>query len=333
MSENNSHIWRVVFSTVAMTVSLALFYSAGPALRTRTFHFDYKVDVENIPAGAKHIDVWVPIPHGDAHQQITNLRVHSAYPSAIGQATEGNTMLHIGRDNPNEPFTVTISLDAHRQEHVQSRLSGGPRLERDEDPVALAQYLRPDRMVPLHPRIRALARVVVEKANPHTDVEMARAIYNHVVSTVKYDKSGKGAGRGDLYYVCEERRGDCADFGAIVIGYSRAVGIPARFAIGFALPAQRGERKIPEYHCWAEFYAKGIGWVPVDAAAAAQYPSTREYFFGAQDENRIELTNGRDLVLTPKQRGGELNYFVYPYAEVDGKEFDGVRYEVRFRDL
>jgi hypothetical protein len=40
-----------------------------------------------------------------------------------------------------------------------------------------------------------------------------------------------------------------------------------------------------------------------------------------------------DLVLTPKQRGGELNYFIYPYAEVDGKEFDGVQYEVRYRDL
>jgi hypothetical protein len=117
------------------------------------------------------------------------------------------------------------------------------------------------------------------------------------------------------------------------IGYSRAVGIPARFAIGFPLPSERGEGKILEYHCWAEFYAKGIGWVPVDAAEAAQNPSKREYFFGALDENRIELTKDRDLVLTPKQSGDELNYFVYPYAEVDGKDFDGVRNEVRFHDL
>ena len=182
-------------------------------------------------------------------------------------------------------------------------------------------------------RIRAMASEVVEKANARTDVEIARAIYDHVVSTVKYDKSGKGAGRGDIYYVSKERRGNCADFNAIFIGYSRAVGIPTRFAIGFPLAAQRGEAKIPDYHCWAEFYAKGIGWVPVDAAEAAQHPSNREYYFGALDENRIELTKGRDVVLTPKQWGGNLNYFIYPYAEVDGKEFDGVRYEVRYRDL
>jgi Transglutaminase-like superfamily len=331
MSANNSPIRRVVFLTIAM--SLALSYSAGPAPRTRIFHFDYQVAVENIPAGARHIDVWVPIPHGDAHQQITNLRVYAAYPSAMEQAADGNTMLHIGRDNPKEPFTVSISLDAHRQEHVQSRLSGGPRLERDADSLELAQYLHPDRLVPLHDHIRAMAREVVEKANARTDVEMARAIYDHVVSTVKYDKSGKGAGRGDIYYVSKERRGNCVDFDAIFVGYSRAVGIPARYAVGFALPVQRGEGKIPEYHCWAEFYAKGIGWVPVDATEAAQHPSNREYFFGAEDENRIELTNGRDLVLAPKQRGGALNYFIYPYAEVDGKEFDGVQYEVRYRDL
>jgi hypothetical protein len=143
MPIKNSPIRRVVFSTVTVAVSLTLSHSAGSGPRTRIFHFDYKVAVENIPAGARHIDVWVPVPHGDAHQQITNLRVYAAYPSAMEQGTEGNTMLHIGRDNPNEPFTVIISLDAHRQEHVQSRLSGGPRLERDADSLELAQYLTP----------------------------------------------------------------------------------------------------------------------------------------------------------------------------------------------
>ena len=104
--------------------------------------------------------------------------------------------------------------------------------------------------------------------------------------TVKYDKTGKGWGRGDIYYACEARRGNCTDFHAIFIGYARAMGIPARFAIGFPLPADRGAGQIAGYHCWAEFYAKGIGWVPVDASEAAKNPAKREYFFGAHDENR-----------------------------------------------
>ena len=32
-------------------------------------------------------------------------------------------------------------------------------------------------------------------------------------------------------------------------------------------------------------------------------------------------TIGRDLLLSPKQKGESLNYFIYPYAEVDGKPF------------
>ena len=148
---------------------------------------------------------------------------------------------------------------------------------------------------------------------------MARAIYNHVVATVKYDKTGKGWGRGDIYYACDARRGNCTDFHAIFIGYARAMGIPARFAIGFPLPAERGAGKIAGYHCWAEFYAKGIGWVPVDASEAAKNPAKREYFFGAHDENRVELSKGRDVVLTPKQQGEPLNYFVYPYAKLTAK--------------
>src|SRR5947209_5573568 len=105
-------------------------------------------------------------------------------------------------------FAITMSLDATRTEHIQSRLFGGQVLARDEDLKELAQYLQPDRLVPLDDQIRAWARDVVEKANAHTDLEMARAIYNHVVSTVKYDKTGKGWGRGDIYYACQERRGN-----------------------------------------------------------------------------------------------------------------------------
>jgi transglutaminase-like putative cysteine protease len=242
-------------------------------------------------------------------------------------------MLHVGIDEPKEStFAIAMSLDATRTEHIQSRLFGGPALAHDDDPKELAQYLKPDRLVPLDGQIRAWARGVVQKANAHTDLEMAHAIYNHVVSTVKYDKTGKGWGRGDIYYACQERRGNCTDFHAIFIGYSRAVGIPARFAIGFPLPSDRGQGKLAGYHCWAEFYAKGIGWVPVDASEAAKNPSKREYFFGAHDENRIEFSKGRDVMLTPRQKGDSLNYFIYPYTEIDGRPLPETAYEVAYRD-
>ncbi len=322
----------IVLVTILAGIGAAV-YAVQPQPRTRSFHFEYKVIVKEIPAGAKHVDLWVPVPHDDAHQQIRNLRIDSPYPYKVATASHQNAMLHAGIEDPEQStFAVTLSFDAVRAEHIQSRLFGGPALARDDDSKELAQYLKPDRLVPLDDQIRAWARDVVEKANAHTDLEMARAIYNHVVSTVKYDKTGKGWGRGDIYYACQERRGNCTDFHAIFIGYARALGIPARFAIGFPLPADRGEGRIAGYHCWAEFYAKGIGWVPIDASEAAKYPSKREYFFGAHDENRVEFTKGRDVALTPRQKGDPLNYFVYPYTEIDGQPLAETAYEITYRD-
>ena len=318
----------------AVVVFVGACYPAGTTLRTRDFALEYKAVVKDIPAGTKRVDLWVPVPHDDPYQRITGLRIESAYSYKIVVGSDGNTMLHIAVDNPKESeVAVTMSLDADRQEHGQSRLSSGERLVKDEDPKELAQWLKPDRLVPMDDQIRKWAREVVEAANAHTDLEKARAIYNHIVATVKYDKSGKGWGRGDIYYACSERRGNCTDFHAIFIGYCRALGIPARFAIGFPLPADRGRGKIAGYHCWAEFYAKGIGWVPIDASEAAKNPGQREYFFGHHDENRIEFTKGRDVVLTPRQQGDPLNYFVYPYAEVDGNTFGGTEYGVTYRDV
>jgi hypothetical protein len=33
----------------------------------------------------------------------------------------------------------------------------------------------------------------------------------------------------------------------------------------------------------------------------------------------VQFTVGRDIRLDPMQQGDPLNYFIYPYAELDGK--------------
>jgi transglutaminase-like putative cysteine protease len=312
--------------------------ATSPSPAARSFSLEYKAVVNAIAPEAKRLELWLPVPHNDPFQTITNLTIDSPYPYTKSTDSAGNLILHVAVDNPAQstpriPWdVVTMRLNATRIEHLQPALSGGPRPDHEESDAELARYLRPDRLVPLDDNIRKMAREVVEQANARTDLEMARAIYNHVVATVKYDKTGKGWGRGDIYYACEARRGNCTDFHAIFIGFSRALGIPARFSIGLPLPPTRGQGKVAGYHCWAEFYAKGIGWIPVDASEAAKNPAKREYFFGAHDENRLEFTRGRDLVLSPPQSDEPLNYFIHPYVEVDGKAFAGVAEDVMFRD-
>lgn len=302
--------------------------------RERAFQLEYKTTVKDIPTDAKTVDLWIPIPHDNQFQQITDLQIESPYPYETHTAEYGNKVLHLKLKKPEQTtFSLTMRFNAVRIEHIQERLrEPNTTALKDESDKQLSQWLKPDRLVPIDGKIKQWAQEVVDAAGAKTDLEKTRAIYNHVVSTVKYDKTGQGWGRGDIYYACDARRGNCTDFHAIVIGYSRALGIPARFAIGFPLPPERGSGQISGYHCWAEVYLKGIGWVPIDASEAAKNPDKREYFFGAHDENRVEFSIGRDLNLNPKQAGEPLNYLVYPYVEVDGKAFSSVDKSFTYRD-
>ena len=305
----------VRFYTIFIT-GAAFFAATGSAdPKERHFSFEYRAGVPSTSTGGK-FRLWVPIPHGDDSQRITDLRIESSEPYRMATDALGNQILSI---ESTKPPAVTVKFECVRKEHLRPVAASGTSTLSDAE---RARWLAPDRMVPLDDTIRKWAREVVVAAGAHTDLEMARAIYDHVVATVKYDKTGKGWGRGDIYYACDARRGNCTDFHAIFIGYARAMGIPARFSIGFPLPLDRGQGSISGYHCWAEFYAQGIGWIPVDASEAAKNPPLREYFFGTHDENRVEFTRGRDLKLTPVQAADPLNYFVYPYAEADGKPVD-----------
>ena len=303
------------------------------APRSRTFVLTSTATVPVPPAGTKTLDLWLPVPHADASQKVGNLTIDFAQTgggkatSKIERGAYGNQMFHVRLTTmPTAPMVVTMKGQITRREHLNLR-ANAPKawVAKEKTDPDLARWLAPDRLVPLDAQIKQQAEEVVAHAHATTPLAKARAIYEHVVGTVKYDKTGQGWGRGDIYYACDARRGNCTDFHAIIIGYCRAVGIPARFSIGLPLPADRGQGEIKGYHCWAEFYTPETGWVPVDASEAAKNPDKRNYFFGAHDENRVEFTRGRDVTLAPKQAGPPLNYFVYPYAEADGQPLEVAR--------
>lgn len=306
----------------------ALFFAASAltgAPRQRKFEIEYRVEASGVP-DRQPVDIWVPVPRADAHQLIVRREVDSHWRYRITNGAESNQFLFTRATTDGE---IRMTIEAIRKERVAA-LEPHAAADRDPGPSCC---LHPDRLVPLDERVRGWAREVAGQAGARSDLEMARAVYRHVVATVKYDKSGKGWGRGDIYYACDARRGNCTDFHAIFIGYCRALGVPARFAIGVPLPARRGQGRIAGYHCWAEFYAKGIGWVPVDASEAAKDPARRDYFFGAHDENRLEFSRGRDVHLSPHQAGDPLNFFIDAYGETGGQPFRGLKTTISFRDL
>lgn len=292
--------------------------------RSRTFVLTYRATVRHLPEGAKALDLWLPLPRTDRNQTIHRLAVDAPGPLTIGRETRfGNHCFHIRVEAPEAPVAVTLTVEATRKEDT-----GGDLVLSDEE---RSLSLRDEPLVPLDGPVRQLA--LEATGGLTTDAEKARAVYEKVVGMMRYDKGGTGWGRGDALFACDAKRGNCTDFHALVIGMARSVGIPARFAIGLPLPEERGSGEIPGYHCWAELYIDGRGWVPVDASEASRHPARRDYFFGHHDENRLEFSRGRDLRLVPPQQGPPLNFFVYPYAEVDGRPHEAIDRKFLFRDL
>ena len=164
-----------------------------------------------------------------------------------------------------------------------------------------------------------LADIAKKQVQGHTGtMDRARALYDYVFNTMRYDKSGTGWGRGDAMFACDARTGNCTDFHAYFIALARTVGIPARFAIGATIPADKSEGTIEGYHCWAEFFADGR-WIPVDISEAWKHPELTNYYFGHNPANRFELTKGRDLIVNPAPASGPINFLAYPLLEIDGK--------------
>lgn len=307
--------------------------SGDEALAERSFLFTYRAVVEEIPDDADRVRVWLPYPTGDEHQSVEVEEIAAPVPHEVHEEPEyGNRVLYLEVDDPErDSLEVVMRARVHRREVLRKEFGRAADHGDPGDDPELAMWLEPDALVPLDERITSLSEEVT--AGAETDVEKARAIYDYVVSNMDYNKEGTGWGRGDIYWACDAKRGNCTDFHALFTGLCRAAGIPAKFAIGFPIPAERGEGEVGGYHCWSEFHLDGYGWVPVDASEAAKAPEKTEYYFGGHDENRVELTEGRDLVLRPEQAGDPLNFFVYPYVEVDGEPHEAVSHSFSYRDL
>jgi transglutaminase-like putative cysteine protease len=315
----------MLFLPILLAALLAPPAQDSPLEKARDLQLSYRASVHAIPDGAKMLDIWLPLPQTDRHQTIHRLTIDAPGPLTIGRESRfGNQCLHVRVPAPRAPVSVAWNVWATRRENAGTVES----LDANER----VRYLGPEPLVPLSGPVRELAEQAT--VGLATDGAKARAIYNKVTAMMRYDKSGSGWGRADALFACDTKRGNCTDFHALIIGMARSSGIPARFAIGLPLPEAHkpGETEVGSYHCWAELYVDGRGWVPVDASEAVKNPAKREYFFGHHDENRLELSRGRDLTLNPAQHGPALNFFVDPYAEVDGRPHAAVERKVTFRD-
>lgn len=294
---------------------------------SRHFTFEYSFTVRVTNPG-KPLDVWFPLAHSDQFQQIQVLSKSGDLPLRETREPEyRNAMLYAHTDKADKPeYHFSVKYDVVRHEHLMNASTPAP-----TSAASLRRFLEADKLVPT---TGLPAEIAAKQVKPEmSEMEKARALYDYTLANMRYDKSGTGWGHGDTLWACDAKRGNCTDFHSLFISMARSQNIPGRFEIGFPLPTDKSQGEIPGYHCWAEFYTRNRGWVPVDISEAWKHEEKRGYFFGAHDVNRVQFSVGRDVQLSPKQHGERLNYFVYPYVELGGQEYSNVANAFSFADV
>jgi transglutaminase-like putative cysteine protease len=268
------------------------------------FDFYYQVTLPKLNERAR---LWLPYPASDEFQEVTVKRMDLPREWRVLEDRDYHNkilFLELGPEDSGKPIDIVYRVQRREK-------AAYPASEQ-----SFEKYLAPERFVPLDEKFKRIAEEIL--AGKTGDLVRARALYDHVIDRLRYMKFGPGWGRGDAAYACDAGSGNCSEYHSYFNALARTGGIPARFAIGAAIPSDRDDGGIDGYHCWAEFYTEGKWW-SVDISEADKYTSLATYYFGHQPANRFELSRGRDLVVEPGPESGPINFLAYPVLEVAGK--------------
>ena len=328
----------------------------GESPRRASFEVRHELKVM-VPQGAQKVRIWFVLPQDDPipgdgtapAQQVTDLQIDAPYPYWVERDSEGSKVLYLEARQPLEQEINIVETFVLTRSEV--RVPVDPSKAKpltDADRARFATYLTANKHVEIDDEIRQLAdQIVGDEANP---VLAARKLYDWVLHNIEYwvkdPKNKKASPVGSTTYCLTFRTGNCTDFESLWTSLARAKGIPTRIVYGsFFKPDLNGYDLDQSYHCWATFYAPGLGWIPHDVAVADMYagefevtsdnetlmrrttadgvfgpdPAKVEYYFGNLDERRMVWSIGRDLILSPKQDGDPVNAMAKAYVEIDGK--------------
>lgn len=301
----------------------------------------------NAPSDSQMVRLWIPYPMSDENQDITDVNIKGNFTSQgiYRDARFGNNILYAEWRGNTKERSLTYTFNVKRRQHITKDF---PKKEMDFSKEEFAKYLESTKSLPITSKVKQYADKITK--GKKTIFAKARAIYDWIVDNMYRDPNVKGCGLGEVETLLETKGGKCADIHSVFVALARASGVPAREVFGIRIPKGKDGDMTKAQHCWAEFYLPGYGWVVVDPAdvrkaileqklTLEQAKPLREYYFGAVDESRITFGTGRDIILNPKQDGSPLNYFMYPYAEADGKPLNedlygfNIGYKITFKEL
>ncbi len=339
---------RFFLKTSAATAAVAMLpWREGRAAIQgwRSYEIVSRVEILN-PRGVSR--AWIPLPSVDNNEWHRTLGSSwTGNASRTFVATDGKygvQMLYAEwAEGTANPVVEAVSRVSTQDRDVDvTRTRAGVELSAPER----AFYTASSEFIPTDGIVRETALKATKGAR--TDVDKARAAYEWVVDNTFRDPKTRGCGWGDIKGMLETGNlgGKCGDLNALFVGLCRAVGVPARDVYGLRVaPSEYGYKSLGvgspnvtrAQHCRAEFFAQGIGWVPVDPAdvrkVALEEPpanlplgdpkvqAARKRLFGNWEMNWLAYNMGHDIKL-PSSRGPKVPYLMYINAESGGETRD-----------
>jgi transglutaminase-like putative cysteine protease len=331
----NRNATIALLGPVLAGLALAAAPGAGAAdADSGRYQAHHEAVIRDIPPGAKKARIWLVVPREDAAQKVGEIRLSGpGEPRVERGGTYNNRYAYFEVENPAGPIKVSADFPVERREVKTFINVASVRALTDAERSRLLPELQANRYVPVNGKYAQLARQAV--GAERNTVLQAKKLYDWVLDYVEYwvkdPKTLKASPNGESEYCLTSKTGNCTDFHSLYASLSRSIGIPTRIVYGSFFQGENtpipnkatleGKDADASYHCWIEFYAGGIGWVPLDVALADLLPTKeqQDWYFGNLENRRVTWTYGRDLTLAPKQDAGPVNAMHKVYVEIDGK--------------
>lgn len=321
--------------------------SAAPAIaETRTYRIRQTVSLNDVPASAKEVKLWVPVPADGPWQHVLDRKVVEA-PAGwqlVHQPASGSDMV-VATAKGGGVHQVVVETTVVRQSPAfDLTAQGGSEFQAE---LFNAELVKDAPLMEADAKVIELAtRACVGETDLRKKVVHLLDAVADVADHYSKDPSKPVCGRGAAADCLANGGGCCTDLHSLFIAAARSQGIPARMQYGYRLKADKENTDYdPSYRCWIEFYLPGSGWVPTDLVVAdSGDASARAKSYGTLDARRVWLWQGRGLELTPRQHAGPIQTMSCGWAEIDGVPVEVVgstdgkvppklRRSIKFQDL
>ncbi|MBM3457931.1 MAG: transglutaminase domain-containing protein [Armatimonadetes bacterium] len=185
------------------------------------------------------------------------------YPRSMLTLSTTGTVVGNAHGSPEQLFDVFSEVVEHDPQELREAPRVNTRTFIETETLSLPQSTF---------RVDDLARRIT--SNLGNDYDRVQAIIAYIEKTCTYTLQEEPTPAGEdaaAYYLFQTKRGACDLAATAAAIMCRAVGIPARVAIGYVaeepLPGSRGFLIRQEHaHMWFEAYFPGFGWVPFNPA-------------------------------------------------------------------